>query len=151
MVLHRKSSKFSACGGPTTENTDFHWFGWIQSEPKIAHKNTPPCLSRIVNKGGKSYVSAGRRPKNLTILEAKMLLKVCFCSGNRCFCIGKDQNFPPAAGQQHKISIFIDFGESNLSPKLHTRIPPLVCPRSSTRGGILKWNSPDRRITIQFC
>ena len=101
---------------------------------KRTFKNTP-CLSRIVNKGGYSYVSAGRRPKNLTILGAKMLLKVCFCSGNRWFCIGKAQIFPPAAGQQHKISIFIDFDESNLSPKLHTRIPPLFVP-DRQQGGV---------------
>ena len=86
---------------------------------------------------------AGRRPEILKILSLKMVGKLCFLNRNQHFSIRKPQNFPPAAGQSFKTLLFSDLDDPKIGPNFALKKAPLVCPRSVTRGGFLKWNSPD--------
>ena len=63
--------------------------------------------------------------------------------------MGTKYRFFFACGSQNA-SKPIKFGDPGRIQNWHLRKPPLVCPRSKTRGGFLKWNTSDPNLELSF-
>ena len=111
----------------------------------LFHLRIPPLFVPDRQQGGYSYVSAGRRPKILTIWEAKMQLKVYFCNVNRSFASEKLKIFRLRRADDINHSFSLILMNPIWAQNCTQEYPPCLSRIVNKGGGILKWNSPDSR------